>query len=300
MSKIYYTFCSFCGTRFKVDPDQLVSSQGKAHCCECDQVFNALENLWEEDGEDAPPPTAAGVQDTPDHRWPTYSDTWQDLDDAIEPRIPLSSAEPAPPPEPIAPEAPPPPRPAAAPRPVTAPPKADLRFEAPVSPREAAPSAAPIAPGPARQGFWWLAAGLLSLAIPAQLFFGGHKLLSIPLFWYLSQALCTPVGCQPQPPRLEHRLSIRETRTKGNPRHPGALLLNAALHNQAPVPQPFPVLQLGFYDKQDRLVAARRFQPHEYLQGHRMRWLDAQSSLMLNFEFIDPGPLVTTFKFEIY
>jgi len=40
-----YTQCPNCQTLFRIGVEQLKAADGKAHCCRCDQIFNALENL---------------------------------------------------------------------------------------------------------------------------------------------------------------------------------------------------------------------------------------------------------------
>jgi len=42
-----YTQCPHCQTLFRISAEQLKAAAGKAHCCRCDQVFSALDNLRE-------------------------------------------------------------------------------------------------------------------------------------------------------------------------------------------------------------------------------------------------------------
>lgn len=46
-----YTQCPHCHTLFRISADQLKAAAGKAHCCRCDQVFSALDNLREREPE---------------------------------------------------------------------------------------------------------------------------------------------------------------------------------------------------------------------------------------------------------
>ncbi|MDF1527696.1 MAG: DUF3426 domain-containing protein [Sedimenticola sp.] len=50
-----YTQCPHCQTLFRISADQLKAAAGKAHCCRCDRVFSALDNLREPDREEAWP-----------------------------------------------------------------------------------------------------------------------------------------------------------------------------------------------------------------------------------------------------
>lgn len=42
-----YTQCPYCQTLFQISREQLLTANGKAHCCRCDRIFNARENLRE-------------------------------------------------------------------------------------------------------------------------------------------------------------------------------------------------------------------------------------------------------------
>jgi predicted Zn finger-like uncharacterized protein len=42
-----YTRCPHCHTLYRIQPEQLEAAEGKARCCRCDRVFNALDNLQE-------------------------------------------------------------------------------------------------------------------------------------------------------------------------------------------------------------------------------------------------------------
>lgn len=46
-----YTQCPDCQTLFRIRAEQLRAADGQAHCCQCDRVFNALENLREHPNE---------------------------------------------------------------------------------------------------------------------------------------------------------------------------------------------------------------------------------------------------------
>ena len=48
------TRCTACGTVFRVVQDQLKVSEGWVRCGRCDQVFNAIEGLFDLE-RDAPP-----------------------------------------------------------------------------------------------------------------------------------------------------------------------------------------------------------------------------------------------------
>ncbi len=42
-----FTQCPHCQTLFRISSEQLKSAGGKVRCCQCNQVFNALDSLQE-------------------------------------------------------------------------------------------------------------------------------------------------------------------------------------------------------------------------------------------------------------
>lgn len=46
-SVLMFTRCPDCQTVFRIRAEQLRAAAGKAHCCRCDSIFNAVENLCE-------------------------------------------------------------------------------------------------------------------------------------------------------------------------------------------------------------------------------------------------------------
>ncbi len=119
-----------------------------------------------------------------------------------------------------------------------------------------------------RPSAWGAAAVILLMLLLGQIaWFQGSRLLALfpvarpPLEWACGH-------CQ-----LPHyrdpsliRLVSRDVRV--HPRAADALLINALFTNYAEFPQPYPVLQLGLYDTDGQVLAARRFVPKEYLEKH--------------------------------
>ncbi|HUG24612.1 DUF3426 domain-containing protein [Piscinibacter sp.] len=60
------TRCMACGTIFRVVQDQLKVSEGWVRCGRCDEVFNALEGLFDLERESPPPWQPGGQQPQPD------------------------------------------------------------------------------------------------------------------------------------------------------------------------------------------------------------------------------------------
>jgi len=78
------TRCTACGTIFRVVRDQLKVSDGWVRCGRCDEVFNALENLFDLE-RDAPPPWQPGRAELGRHAEAervAHDDTAADLDES--------------------------------------------------------------------------------------------------------------------------------------------------------------------------------------------------------------------------
>ncbi|HEY9067340.1 MAG TPA: zinc-ribbon and DUF3426 domain-containing protein [Burkholderiaceae bacterium] len=69
------TRCTSCGTVFRVVQDQLKVSEGWVRCGRCEQVFNALEGLFDLERETPPGAAAAQFEDLPQ---PSHPDERQD------------------------------------------------------------------------------------------------------------------------------------------------------------------------------------------------------------------------------
>jgi len=74
------TRCIACGTIFRVVQDQLKVSEGWVRCGRCDEVFNALDGLFDLEHEQ-PPPWQPGQVDTKAQKRPGFEKTAADLDE---------------------------------------------------------------------------------------------------------------------------------------------------------------------------------------------------------------------------
>ena len=74
------TRCVACGTIFRVVQDQLKVSEGWVRCGRCDEVFNALEGLFDLERE-SPPPWQPGQADQAPRRPHGHEKTAAELDE---------------------------------------------------------------------------------------------------------------------------------------------------------------------------------------------------------------------------
>lgn len=291
------TSCPACGTVFRVIQDQLKVSEGWVRCGQCQEVFNALEGLFDLDR--PPPGTGPLRRPTPD--MPVPEPTPAPM--AVAAPAPMEETPaPAPPPaptqippsaEPLAPD-PDPAAPASETPPAAAvsavPPAAALEAEpaqVEPTPAEPAPMAAPAdeaaeagAPLPSfvvnaqREARWQrplVRAGLLLLALCAALGLmlqtGWHHRDLLAARWAWTRpvltSLCQWQGCTLQPPRLLDALLVDNT-TLTRPPGVDAYRLQVTLLNRVEFPVRAPHLELSLNDANGALLVRRVLSPADF------------------------------------
>lgn len=104
-------------------------------------------------------------------------------------------------------------------------------------------------------------------------------------------SLCNVIGCELPPYRSLRRVKTDQLSVRSHPDSETALIVDIILTNKAELAQPFPVLQLTFFDIRSQPVATRKFFPSEYLDGE-LRGLSSMPSdnpIRLALEIMDPG-----------
>ncbi len=113
--------------------------------------------------------------------------------------------------------------------------------------------------------------------------------------------VCALSGCDVPLRRDRARIRFVARHVADHPQAPDALLVTLTMVNDASFPQPFPKLQLSFYDMDSRVIAQRVFEPTQYLPGG----VDARQGMrpgkpvMATLALVDPGSGAINFKFEI-
>lgn len=76
---------------------------------------------------------------------------------------------------------------------------------------------------------------------------------------------------------------------RAHPEFEGALRMDAVLRNTAEVAAPYPLLVLGFTNRQGEPRARRTFLPAEYLHGSQGLRLPPRSEMQISLSIADPG-----------
>jgi predicted Zn finger-like uncharacterized protein len=262
-----YTQCPKCQTVFRITMEQLQAHSGVVRCGECDHVFNADQQLFDDFPEkNAAKPTAAPKK----ARAPASNKSKPTKSKAVTASA-TAAHKPA--------------RPAkkphqqkvveeveAAPAPWTAPGEPGTAKDP-----EFAPTYAVRAPeierhslrAPRRFSFLWIVGSLLLLvAFAAQsAYFYRDRLSAYPeLRPYLIE-ICAELGCTLRPPYDVGRIElVQPTNIAPHPRMANALRLRATLVNRAGKPQAHPLMQITLTDSNGRVLARRTFASNQYLE----------------------------------
>jgi len=124
---------------------------------------------------------------------------------------------------------------------------------------------------------------------------------SQPAYRAYYEKACKIITCQ-----LPDRFDITQIRStylvvRSHPDRKNALVVDAIIANRASFEQPFPGIDLLFYDIQGNLVANRIFQPNEYVKGEvfgRTTML-ANQSIRLSLAIADPGDKAVNYRLEV-
>lgn len=143
--------------------------------------------------------------------------------------------------------------------------------------------------------------GALLLLLGAQwLYFNRAELASESVWRSKLEDLCSILHCE-LPLRVDlSRIELVDRDVRQHPRVAGALLINATLVNRAAFTQPYPVLAITFSNPSGTPVAARRFNPAEYLgeQADIEAGMPTDTPLQVVLEIEDPGEDAVSFQFE--
>ena len=247
------TQCPECGTRFNISQQQLEAYHGMVRCGRCQAVFNAVENLYD----DEPSPQL----DLPIMRNEVPGQ--EPAETAAPPAEPAATAaEDATPAE------------AAWPENGTVP-EPQLQAEEQVEEEKPA-GELPVeeeflaVPGKKKRPAWpWAVAAsflLLLLAAQAAYFFRVELAARLPGLKPALVSYCSLLDCQVMLPRDVDLMSIDSSDLEADPDHANVITLTATLRNHAAYAQAYPDLELTLNNTGDKPVARRTFHPAEYLR----------------------------------
>ena len=145
---------------------------------------------------------------------------------------------------------------------------------------------------------------LLLLCLPAQWLYVNRNLLSAdPYFAPLAPLVCRLATCAP-PRDVPQSTAIysQQLLVRSHPEYENALEVSFVFHNDSPVPQHFPDVELLFSDVNGQPVANRLFGPREYLpvELRQLEDMPSKSSVQAQLELVDPGEQAVHYTLKIH
>ncbi len=147
---------------------------------------------------------------------------------------------------------------------------------------------------PRKKRRWWLlpATMVAAAVLGAQVLWFQFDAWSRDLRYRpIYEFVCPYLDCKLPVMRAIASIRSRNLVVRSHPEVPNALVVDALLINEAPFPQPFPLVELRFSSMTGALVAGRRFQPSEYLAGELSgaTMMKPNTPVHIAFEIEDPG-----------
>jgi predicted Zn finger-like uncharacterized protein len=151
---------------------------------------------------------------------------------------------------------------------------------------------------------WWSLSTLLVMALGIQyvMFHYGDfaSALQKPPFDGWMRSVCETVSCH----FIKTDLSLvtnEDLIIRTHPTQNGFLVLDTLLYNRAPFEQPFPLLDLGFSDMKNKVIARRVFTPAEYLTGDlaNLATMPINTPLHISFAIKNPSELATNYELNL-
>jgi predicted Zn finger-like uncharacterized protein len=150
----------------------------------------------------------------------------------------------------------------------------------------------------------WVAGSisLAALLVVQIAWFNRHALSSHDMTGPLIHSLCAHIDCDIAPRSDPDRIALVSRNVYTHPDQARALMISAVLRNDADFDQPPPRLLVAFSDLQGTVIAARLFEPAEYLPAPEIanRLLSPGETVPLRLELLDPGGPALNFEIEFH
>ena len=118
----------------------------------------------------------------------------------------------------------------------------------------------------------------------------------------LRTKFCGWITCVHKIPRALNQIEILNRSIYTHPHEKNALMVTVTIINRAEFAQPYPVVELRFLDVAGEIMAARKFNPHDYLKEswHRQSIMQPARPTSIQLEVIDFGEDVIGYEFDFF
>jgi len=141
---------------------------------------------------------------------------------------------------------------------------------------------------------------LLALSFSQLTFFRAHDLANlIPSTRPFLETFCQTVGCHYSGPHDTKQIQLLSRDVRLHPKEKKALLISAAMINNAPFAQPYPDIHIRLSDISGNIVAERVFNAKTYMGklSNPFLLMKSKTPVHINFEVVDPGKDAVNFEF---
>ncbi|GMR16313.1 MAG: hypothetical protein BMS9Abin31_0638 [Gammaproteobacteria bacterium] len=141
---------------------------------------------------------------------------------------------------------------------------------------------------------------LLLLSFSQLAYFRAHELVNlVPSARPVLEAFCETVGCYYSGPRDTKQIELLSRDVRLHPKEKNALLISAAIINNAYFAQPYPDIHIRLSDISGNVVAERTFNAKTYMGklSNPFLLMKSKTPVHINFEVVDPGKDAINFEF---
>ncbi len=141
---------------------------------------------------------------------------------------------------------------------------------------------------------------LLLLSFSQLAYFRAHELVNlVPSARPVLEAFCETIGCYYSGPRDTKQIELLSRDVRLHPKEKKALLISAAMINNAYFAQPYPDIHIRLSDISGNVVAERIFNAKTYMGklSNPFLLMKSKTPVHINFEVVDPGKDAINFEF---
>lgn len=141
---------------------------------------------------------------------------------------------------------------------------------------------------------------LIIISFSQLAFFRAHELVKLsPSTRPLLETFCENVGCLYSGPRDIKQIQLISRDVRLHPKEKKALLISAAMINNAHFAQPYPDIHIRLSDISGNIIAERIFNAKTYMGklSNPFLLMKSKTPVHINFEVVDPGKDAVNFEF---
>lgn len=141
---------------------------------------------------------------------------------------------------------------------------------------------------------------LLAASFSQLAYFRSHELVKfVPATRPLLEKICDTITCHYSGPRETKQIQLISRDVRLHPKEKKALLISAAMINNAHFAQPYPNIHIRLSDISGNVVAERIFDSKTYMGklSNPFLLMKSKTPVHINFEVVDPGKDAVNFEF---